>query len=128
MQTTDTGNVHSTKGLLDCGASDMFMSSDFMKQKHLTTKPLTHPILVYNVDGTLNEAGSISKIVDVMLRYHDHYECVTFAVTSIGTHDLILGLNWLRKHNPEVDWVMNEVKMSHCPNHCHTCQSEVNAE
>ena len=26
LQTTDTGEVHSTKGLLDCGASDMFTS------------------------------------------------------------------------------------------------------
>ena len=53
---------------------------------------------------------------------------MTFTVTSISTHDLILGLNWLWKHNPEVDWVTNEVKMSRCPNHCCTCQSEVNAE
>ena len=99
-----------------------------MKWKHLTMKLLTHPIPVYNVDGTLNEVGSIFEVVDVMLRYRDHSERATFAVTSIGTHDLILGLNWLWKHNPEVDWVVNKVKMSCCPNHCCTCQSKVNAE
>ena len=97
MQTTDMSNIHLTKGLLDCGVSDMFMSSDFMKQKHLMMKLLTHPIPVYNVNGTLNEAGSISEVINVMLWYCDHSECVTFAVTSIGTHNLILGLNWLWK-------------------------------
>ena len=49
-------------------------------------------------------------------------------MTSIITHDLILGLTRLQEHNPEVDWVVSKVKMSCCPNHCHTCQSEVNAK
>ena len=128
MQTTDMGDIHLMKGLLDCGASDMFMSSDFVKWKHLMTKLLTHPIPVYNVDVNLNKVGSISKVVNVMLQYCDHSECATFAVTSISTHNLILGLNWLQKHNLEVDWVVNKVKMSCCPTHCRTCQSEVNAE
>ena len=26
--------------------------------------------------------------------------------------------SWLRKHNPEIDWVTGEVKMSRCPPHC----------
>ena len=51
-----------------------------------------------------------------------------FAVMGLGSQDIILGLNWLREHNPEVDWQLGEVKMSHCPNHCHTCQNKVNAE
>ena len=42
--------------------------------------------------------------------------------------DIILGLNWLCEHNPKVDWQSGKVKMSHCLNHCHTCQNEVNTE
>jgi hypothetical protein len=49
-------------------------------------------------------------------------------VTCLGKQNIILGLDWLREHNPEVDWQTNEVKMSHCPNHCRTCQNETNAE
>ena len=55
-------------------------------------------------------------------------ECVTFAVMGLGSQDIILGLNWLHEHNPKVDWQSGEVKMSHCLNHCHSCQNEVNAE
>ena len=47
---------------------------------------------------------------------------------SLGSQDMILGLNWLCKHNPKVNWQSGEVKMSHYPNHCHTCQNKVNAE
>jgi hypothetical protein len=49
-------------------------------------------------------------------------------VTSLGKQDVILGLTWLCKHNPEINWETAEVKMSRCPNHCHTCQHEVNEE
>jgi hypothetical protein len=49
-------------------------------------------------------------------------------VTSLGKQDVILGLTWLHEHNPEIDWETAEVKMSQCPNHCRTCQHEVNEE
>jgi hypothetical protein len=44
----------------------------------------------------------------------------------MGKQDIILGLTWLCEHNPEVDWQSNKVKMRQCPNHCHTCQNEMN--
>jgi hypothetical protein len=74
IQTTDTGEVHTTAVLLDSGATGLFMNLDFVKQKQLTTKPLSQSILVYNVDGSLNEAGSISEVVEVVLQYRDHSE------------------------------------------------------
>jgi len=36
--------------------------------------PQSEPIPVYNVDGTLNEAGSITEVVDLILRYRNHLE------------------------------------------------------
>jgi hypothetical protein len=122
------GEVHTTAALLDSGATGLFMNLEFVKRKQLTTKPLSRPIPVYNVDRSLNEAGSISEVVKVVLQYRDHSERATFAVTSLGKHDVILGLTWLCKHNPEIDWETTEVKMSRCPNHCCTCQHEVNEE
>jgi hypothetical protein len=80
------------------------------------------------VDGTPNEAGKVSEVWETILRYCDHSERAIFAVTCLGKQNIILKLDWLCKHNPKVDWQTNEVKMSHCPNHCHTCQNETNAE
>ena len=128
MQTTDTGTILSTKGLLDCSATDLFIHSDFIQRNKLTTKKLSRPLPVYNVDGTLNEAGSISEVWDAILRYHDHTEHATFTVTGLGNQAIILGLTWLCKHNPEVNWQLGNVTMSRCPNHCHTCLNKVNAE
>ena len=39
---------------------------------------------------------------------------------------MILGHSLLRKHNPEIDWAMGEVKMSRCPLHCCSgCRDEL---
>ena len=82
-------------------------------------------MLVYNVDGTSDEAGSIMEIVDTILWFNDHSEHTFFTVTSLGKQNIILGFTWLQEHNLEINWQTQEVTMSHCPDKCHTCQKEV---
>jgi len=36
------------------------------------------------------------------------------AVSGLGKQSLILGYNWLKDHNPKIDWKKKEVKMTHC--------------
>jgi hypothetical protein len=101
MQTTDTGEVFASKALLGCGATDLFANSNFIRQNWLITRTLSCPIPVYNVDGTLNKAGSISEVWEAILQYQDHSKCATFAVTGLGKQDIILRLAWLHEHNPK---------------------------
>jgi hypothetical protein len=43
-----------------------------------------------------------------------HWERITFDVTDIGRHDIILGLPWIREHNPEIDWASEQLKFTRC--------------
>jgi hypothetical protein len=126
--TTDTQQLISFMALLNCGATGLFVDKGFVNQNKITTRTLTHPIPVYNIDRTQNEAGSICEVVDVILHYKDHSERVQFAVTGLRKQDAILGYNWLREHNLEVDWITKEVKMSCCPGRCSTCRMEIKQE
>jgi hypothetical protein len=121
LQTTDMQLIKATKALLDCGATRLFMGKDFTQQENINTKKLSMPIPVRNIDGTLNEAGPITEVVDIILNYKGHFQCAIFAVTAIRQEDVILELPWLREHNPEIDWRTEEVKMSRCPAQCTTC-------
>ena len=38
--------------------------------------------------------------------------------TDIGPEDVIIGLDWLRKHNPEIDWSGETVSFTRCPADC----------
>ena len=60
----------------------------------------------------LNKAGPITEVVDMILCYKGHSECTIFTVTATRQEDVILGLQWLREHNLEIDWRTEEVKMS----------------
>jgi Retroviral aspartyl protease len=117
-----------TTTLLKSGPTSQFIHSNFVEQHHLTTKLLSQPIPIFNVDSYPNKAGSISKVVEVVLWYHDHSEKATFTVTGLKKQNIILSLTWLHEHNPEVNWQLGEVKMSHCLNHCCTCQNEANVK
>src|SRR3981189_2765052 len=124
IETTDTAMKRNMSALVDCGATGLFIDTEYVRLNNLSTHRLTTPIPVYNVDGTANEAGAITEITDVILRYKGHAERTQFAVTSLGNQNMILGFTWVREHNPEIDWQTKEVRMSRCPPQCSTCHAE----
>jgi hypothetical protein len=100
-----------------------------VKTNQLTTRTLFIPIPVFNVDGTPNEAGLITEVVDLVQRYKNHLERSLFTVTSLGRQNLILGLPWLQKHKPKINWVTGEVKMSRCSARCCSgCRDNIREE
>ncbi|HWN07996.1 MAG TPA: reverse transcriptase domain-containing protein [Pyrinomonadaceae bacterium] len=125
MKTTDTMEEAFAEAMVDSGATGDFIDRDFVAKSKLTTRKLSKPIPVYNVDGTPNEAGSISEVVDVVMTYNGHSERIMLAVTRLGKQSMILGFTWLNKHNPEIDFRAKTVKMTRClPRCCSGCQLE----
>ena len=114
----NTSELHSVKALLDCGATRSFIDRDFVHSKGMNTQTLLHNIPVFNVDGSPNEAGQISEVVDVVLYYKTHSKRMLLAVSGLGKQSLILGYNWLKDHNPKVDWEKGKVEMTHCLLQC----------
>jgi len=115
VSTTDTSKVHSIKALLDSGAMGNFIDQDLVRTKGINTRSISRPILVYNVDGSSNEAGQISEVVDIVPCYKTHSERMLLAIFSLGRQNMILGYTWLKDHNPEVNWQTREVQMNRCP-------------
>jgi len=122
VSTTDTSEVHSVKALLDSGATGNFIDQDFVRTKGINTRSISHPIPVYNMDSSPNEAGQISEVVDVVLHYKTHSKRTLLAVSSLGKQNMILGYTWLKDHNPEVNWQTGEVQMNQCPPRCEGCR------
>ena len=115
IETTDTAEKKSVTALVDSGSTGEVIDRHYAKSNRFKLIKLTEPIPVYNVDGTPNKAGAITEVVSLILRYKNHSERTTFAVSDLGKHKLILGHSWLREHNPEIDWTTGKVKMSRCP-------------
>lgn len=73
---------------------------------------------MFNVDGTRNENGSITEFVSLTMRYKNHLKKVYFYVANIRKSDIIIGHNWLKKHNLEINWHTGEVTSNCCPSLC----------
>jgi len=118
IRTTDTSELHSVKALLDCGATGSFIDRDFVRSKGMNTRTLSRNIPVFNVNSSPNEAGQISEVVNVVLRYKTHSERMLLAIFRLGKQNLILSYDWLKDHNPKIDWEKGEVEMTCCPLRC----------
>ena len=74
IETIDTSERKSVTCLVDSSATSEFIDQDYAKSCRFNLFKLKQPIPVYNVDGTPNEAGSISEVVHLILHYKNHSE------------------------------------------------------
>ena len=77
---------------------------------------------MYNVDGTQNEWGTITKFVLEETSTGGHRHLVRFLVTSLGKEKIILGLPWLKRINPTIDFVKGTLSIN--PTHIRLTLSE----
>ncbi|KAF9799016.1 hypothetical protein IEO21_10631 [Rhodonia placenta] len=106
--------------MVDSGATTKFINKCFITKNRVRTRKFKEPIPLYNIDGTLNKDGSISEVAVLQMQIGDHVEKTVFTVMDIGPEDVIVGLDWLREHNPEIDWESGSLKLSQCSETCST--------
>ena len=95
-------NTEEITALVDCGAEGLFIEKSIT---HKWRKSILKTLIkVRNVDGTYNENRVIMERCLIPFRIKDETMTEWFYVTTIGDQDLILGLPWLEKHNPIINW------------------------
>ena len=92
------------KTLWDCRARGIFIDQNFAQKNNLRKTKLEQPIRARNMDGTDNKQGTICFYTDLDIKIGDRTFQERFYITRLGNLKVILGLPWLRKHNPEIDW------------------------
>jgi len=104
--------------LLDSRAIGLFIDMTFAREKGFKIKKLKNPLLVRNVDGTVNAGGAIMYQIECNMFFKGHVERMRMDVCNLGKMKVILGILWLAAHNPEIDWEKEKVKMTYCPSIC----------
>ena len=72
LRTIDSNTPISVEALIDLGATGLFIDIEYVWSKNIHTQHLPRAILVYNIDGTPNEAGQITEVIDLIVQYKDH--------------------------------------------------------
>ena len=91
------------KALLDSGVTGLFMDTTFTKEKVFKMEKLKKPLLVRNVNRTVNAGGAIMYQVECNMFFKGHMERARIDICNLGKKELILGMLWLAVHNPEID-------------------------
>ena len=102
-----------TFAFLDCGATDSFISDTFDRRHSLPLALRDEPTPVFTVDNRPLTSGLVTHDTITNLRVQAHSENIRLGVVSMP-YPVILGLDWLRKHNPAVDWAHGQLSLSCC--------------
>ena len=102
------GQKVETIALVDSGAAGIFIDRFFAEQNGLKMDSLPKKIEVFNVDGTENQDGSITKKVSANLDVKGRKMKTQFLVTALGSQRVILGYPWLVYANPKINWKKRE--------------------
>jgi len=95
ITTLDTHDTIGFMALLDSGATGLFIDRAFVHQNRLKTQTQDQLIKVYNVDSMLNQGGSITEEITLMISHKGHKERAMFEVCDLGKSAVILGHLWL---------------------------------
>jgi len=118
VEKIDTHKGVMIKALLDSGATRMFMDRQAAARHGFKLQKLERPLMVKNVDGTVNSRGAIMHQVEYNVFYKGHMKRMRMDVCDLGKTEVILGMPWLAAHNPEINWETREVKMTRCLSLC----------
>ena len=90
--------------MIDCGATENFIDRKYVRQQGLPCAKKLTPRKVLAVDGRELDGGPVTHDAMVTMVINDHREDIKLHCITIGNAPIILGLPWLRKHNPSIDW------------------------
>jgi hypothetical protein len=101
-----TGTIasHPATFLLDCGATGDFVSAAFVRRHPDLTLSRKQRLIetVTLADGSRQPSAGLLSTTPV--RIGTYCEPLTFMATELSGYDAILGMPWLHRLNPKIDW------------------------
>ena len=110
-----------TQALIDSGAQKSFIDENFLSKHRIPTKPLSCPVQLNMADGNPSQSGPVVNEALVQLTIAEkHHESFALKVTRLLHNPVILGIDWLQKHNPAINWKRHVVSFcdEFCNKHC----------
>lgn len=106
--------------MIDCGATTSFINENIVKKYGFKTTLKKRPYTLRVADKRAISSGQVTHEVTLALTIDGHIERISLDVTNLGKIPTILGVSWLRKHDPHIFWKRNAIRFGskHCSTHC----------
>ena len=93
-----------TNALLNSGATENFITTQYVHWLRLPIKQLPRARKVCHMDGTPNKEGDITHFTNLEVQTGQKRVRMRFFLTNLGDQKLILGYPWFAAMQPKVDW------------------------
>jgi len=90
--------------MIDLGATEDFIDQEVCNKHGIKMIKEKNPREIYLADGKPSAMGPVSHMTKVPMDISSYREVATFQVANLQNHVVILGMPWLREHNPTIDW------------------------
>lgn len=101
--------------MIDSGATGNFVSHKALTRLGLQTQEKNQGYSLRLIDGTEIGFGKVThETLPNNMELDGHKEQISFDITDTGTDEIILGIPWLRIHNPTIDWTNGIMKFKRC--------------
>jgi len=102
------------------GATEDFIDQEFCHKYQIRTTKAKNPREIYLADGEPSLMGPVTHIATVPIDIGAHREITTFQVAKLQNHEAILGMPWLKNHNPRIDCGQGKIPFDSekCPTMC----------
>jgi len=105
------------KVMVDSGSQANLIDFRFARSNQIPLNHKRHPYEVTVMDGSPGgRDGWVRKETAPMemIMPDGHTEMIILDVMTLGSHQVVLGSPWIRKHNPEINWENDTLRFSRC--------------
>ena len=95
--------------MIDSGCSENVIDSRFVQYLGVPPSTKAVPLHLKLADGTLNPSGIVTDEITTQLRIIKHQEAISFDVTKIESYPIMLGIPWLKRHDPWIHWSRHQI-------------------
>ena len=93
---------------IDCGATIDCISLSYAQAHGIESSSLPQPDFVTLANGSQQEVASTATSVSIQVG--SYTDTMSFIVLPLVGYDVLLGMSWLTKYNPIIDWRNKSVK------------------
>ena len=102
-----------TFAFIDSGSSGSHISDIFSKRHSLPCTAKTFSVPIFTVDDRPLSSGLLTHDVITQAKVRNHIEIIRLGIVTMP-YPVLLGLNWLKQHNPAIDWARGRLALSCC--------------
>ena len=98
---------HHVKAVIDSGATGTFIHPRWVERKRIPYQQKERPYQLSAADGKTFSYGKGMvnlETLELDTRTEVSKEKIAFDITDIGSDTVILGIDWLERNDPDIDW------------------------